>query len=420
MWGLGDGSRAEALELARSAWRRTTASVRRTPGLLLISFLLGVSIWVFVTDTENPTVIEYFPQPVQVEAVNVGETLAVANQLPSVRIRVSAPTDRWEELSAANFRAFVNLQGFDARAQDVQIQVEVVGIGGVRVVDTDPGTTTVNLEDLVSKAIPVDTRVVGSLPIGYELGSMTPEQSEVTVTGPESLVALVSEAAADVNVTGLTVGFEQTVPLKPLTASGSEIRGVRIEPAATRVTLQVTQSTIVRTVPLTVRVTGTPAEGFRVTGVATTPSAVQIQGPIESLQQVDSIALPAVNVNGARSEIVRSVAIPLPPGLSFVDTERATVTVTIAEITSTLRIAMAVDVLGLTPGSDTTLEPGNVTVVVEGPLPVLNALASGDIRATIDVSDRGPGVYSVPVTVTVPDGVEIVSMQPEEVTVTIR
>lgn len=420
MWGLGDGGRTEALELARRVWRRTSASVRRTRGLLLLSFLLGISIWVFVTDTENPTVIEYFPQSIQVEAVNVGDTLAVANQLPSVSIRISAPTDRWEDLTAANFRAVVDLKGFDARAQEVQIQVEVIGIGGVRVVDTDPRTATVNLEDLVSKTIPVDTRVVGSLPIGYELGSMTPEQREVTVTGPESLVALVSEAAADVNVTGLTVGFEQTVSLKPLTVSGSEIRGVRIEPAVARVTLEVTQSTIVRTVPLTVGVTGTPAEGFRVTGVTTTPSAVQIQGPIESLQQVDSIALPAVNVNGARSEIVRSVAIPLPPGLSFVDTERATVTVTIADITSTLRITMAVDVDGLVSGRDATLEPGNVTVVVQGPLPVLNALANGDIRATIDLSGRGAGVHSAPVTVTVPDGVEIVSMQPGEVTVTIR
>ncbi|MEX2031818.1 MAG: CdaR family protein, partial [Dehalococcoidia bacterium] len=133
-----------------------------------------------------------------------------------------------------------------------------------------------------------------------------------------------------------------------------------------------------------------------------------------------SIALPAVNVYGARSEIVRSVAIPLTPGLSFVDTERATVTVTIAEITSTLRITTAVMVDGLGAGLDATLEPGNVTIVVEGPLPVLNALASGEIRASIDLAGRGAGVYSVAVEVTVPDGVTVVSVQPADVTVTIR
>src|SRR5690606_30838090 len=124
--------------------------------------------------------------------------------------------------------------------------------------------------------------------------SLAPVITDVTVTGPESLVALVSEAAADVPVTGLTVGLEQTVALKPLGAGGAEIRGVRIDPATVRVNLAITQSTIVRTVPLTVEVVGSPAPGYRVSAVSTTPSAVQVQGPIQALQSVDAIALPSV------------------------------------------------------------------------------------------------------------------------------
>ncbi|MEX2373933.1 MAG: CdaR family protein, partial [Dehalococcoidia bacterium] len=377
--GLGEGGRAEALDLARDVWRRAMASVRRTPGLLLLSFLLAVSIWVFVTDTENPTVIDTFPQPILVEAVNVGDTLAVARQLPSVDVRISAPADRWADLTAANFRATVDLIDLDARGQEVPVQVEVVGIGGVRVLETIPRAIVVNLEDLVSKTVPVRTRVVGSLPLGYELDSMDPAQSEVTVTGPESLVALVSEAAADVNVTGLTVGVEQTVPLKPLGPGGSQIQGVSIEPASTRVSLAITQSTIVRTVPLTVAVIGTPASGFRVTSVSASPPAVQVQGTLEALQQVDAIALPAVNVNGARSDIARSVAIPIPQGLSFVDTERALITVTIAQIEGSLRTSSAVEFEGLGANLAATLDVDNVVIHLSGPLPVLNALGDGDL-----------------------------------------
>ena len=224
---MGDLRRDELVELGRDSWRRMIGSFRRTPGLFLLSLLLAVSLWVFVTDTENPTVVDYFPQPIQVEAVNVRESLGVANQLPTINVRVSAPTDQWEDLSVANFRAFVDLNGFDARAQEVPVQVEISGVRGARVVETDPRNITVNLEDLVSKTVSVETRAVGSLPIGYELGEVTPAQPSVTVTGPESLVELVAEAAADVNVTGLTVSVEQTVSLKPLGAGGSEIRGDR-------------------------------------------------------------------------------------------------------------------------------------------------------------------------------------------------
>ncbi len=417
---MGDIRREELVELGRDSWRRMTASVRRTPGLMVIALLLAVSLWVFVTDTENPTVIDYFPQPIQVEAVNVRESLGVANQLPTVNVRVAAPTDRWGDLTAANFRAFVDLNGFDARSQEVPVQIEFEGVRGARIVETDPRTIVVNLEDLVSRTVSVETRAVGTLPIGYELGTMTPATPSVTVTGPESLVELVAEAAADVNVTGLTVSVEQTVSVKPLGAGGSEIRGVRLDPATVRVSLEVNQSTIVRTVPLTVEVSGSPAPGFRVTSVSVSPPAVQVQGALVSVQQVDSITLPPVNVNGARSDIVRSVAIPLPENLAFVNTERATITVTIEAIVGSTRTTVLPTPLNLESGLQATFDPVNVQVALSGPLPVLNALSSADFAAEVDLNGLGAGTYTLPVRVRVPEGVNADSVQPESVTVTLN
>ena len=394
-------------------------SVRRTPGLLVLSALLAVSLWVFVTDTENPTIVDQFPQPIPVEAVNLADNLAVANQLPPISVRISAPTDRWDDISATNLRAFVDLNRFDAREQEVPVQVEVSGVGGVRVVDVEPRTIIVNLEDLVTRLVPVDARAIGSLPIGYELGAMNPQASAVTVSGPESLVARVSEAVADVNVTGLTVNLDQTVTLKPLGAGGSEILGVRIEPATMRVTVEVFQSTIVRTVPLTVEVTGTPAAGFRVSSVSISPPAIQVQGPLEALQQIDGIALPVVNVNGARTDIVRSIAVPLPPGLAFVNTERVTVTLTIEPTSGSLRTSVALETVGLSGSLRASASPDAVTVTLEGPLPLLSALLSGDVRAVIDLGGLGVGTHTVPVTVEAPEGITVEAVQPESVTVTI-
>lgn len=411
--------RDELVELGRDSWRRASGSVRRTPGLILISFLLAVSLWVFVTDTENPTIVDYFPQPIQVEAVNVPDALGVANQLPTINVRVSAPTDQWDDLTAANFRAVVDLNGFDARAQEVPVQVEISGVRGARVVETDPRGITVNLEDLVSRAVRVQTRAIGSLPIGYELGEITPAIPSVTVTGPESLVELVAEAAADVNVTGLTVSVEQTVSLKPLGAGGSEIRGVRLDPSTVRVALDVNQSTIVRTVPLTVEVSGTPAPGFRVTSVSIAPPAVQVQGALESVQQVDAIALAPVNVNGARSDIVRSVAIPIPEDLQFVSTERATITVTIEAVEGATRTSTFPVAVNLGDGLRASFEPATVEVELTGPLPVLNALPPGEFAAEVDLAGLSTGTYTLPVRMRLPEGVSATSVQPESVTVTI-
>ena len=413
------GRRDDVRTLIREGYHRLVGVVRRTPGLLALSLLLSVSLWFFVTDTENPTVVDVFPSPISVEAVNVPQGLAVANQLPSIDIRVAAASDRWQHMTAANFRAFVDLNGFEARSQDVPLRVEVVGLSAVRVLDTSPRTVSVNLEPFVTNKVSVATRTVGQLPTGYELGSTSPAVSSVTVSGPASLVALVTDAVADVNVTGLTAGVESGVTLKPQGAGGGEIRGVRLDPTNVKVNVQVIQTTIVRTVPLAVDVVGVPEPGYRVASVLASPITVQIQGAVQTLQQIEKLQLPSVDVAAARSDIARSLAIPLPPGVTVLGAQRATVTVNIRPADGSERTALAVQPLNVGPGLRATVSPVSVAVVLAGPLPALNALIPSDARVTVDVGGRGPGSYTLPVKVTVPEGLSAQPVQPETVNVTI-
>jgi YbbR domain-containing protein len=410
---------SEALELARDAWRRSWNAVRNSPGLLVLSFLLAVSLWVFVTDTENPVRVDVLNSPVPLEAVNVGEGLALANQLPAIDIRAAAPEDRWGRLSSANFRAFVDVKGLEAREQEVRVQVDVEGISGVRVVEVNPRTVTVNLEELVSQEVPVSTRIVGSLPIGYELEEAQPGRESVRVIGPRSLVDLVKEAVADVNVTGLTVGVDQTVPLVARGSGGAQIRGVQIEPPNARVDLAIRQRTLVRTLPLRVEVSGDPAPGYRVSGVSSSPTTVTVQGPIEALQQLDNIRLPAVDIAGQRSDVVRVVEIPPPPGVE-VGQASVTITVSITAVPGTLIMTVAPTAGDLAPGLVVRFDTETVAVLLEGPMPLLNSLLPRDIRATVDLRGLSAGSYNRPVSVEVPEGVTVASVQPETVSVTLN
>jgi YbbR domain-containing protein len=298
--------------------------------------------------------------------------------------------------------------------------VEVEGVRGVRVIDVQPRTIIVNLEDLATRQVSVVARAVGSPPLGYQIGAVTPQTASARVSGPESLVALIDQAVADVNVTGLTVNVQQNIVLKAVGTGGAEIRGVRLEPANVPVNVEVIQTTIVRTVPLAVDVAGEPDPGYAVSRVASSPSAIQVQGPIEVLQQIDRIRLPAVSVAGARSDVVRSVQIPLPAGLSYVDRDRATVTVTVTPAAGSRRTTLAVEVLNVAPGRVGRVSgSGSVDVIIEGPLPVLNATAVSELRATVDAAGAALGTLTLQVNVRTPEGVTVKSVQPATVTVTI-
>jgi YbbR domain-containing protein len=412
--------RAEALEIARGAAQRSWNAVRNSPGLLVLAFLLGTSLWVFVTDTENPTVVDLLPSSVPVQAVNVGENLAVANQLGAVDIRVSAPRDRWDRLTTANFRAFVDLKGLDAREQQVRVQVEVENVAGVRVTEVLPRTITVNLEDFVSVEVPVTVRLVGTLPIGYELGGSEPQLGSVVVAGPQSLIELVREAVADVNITGLTVDVDPNVPLTARGAGGGELRGVTITPSSVRVSVNILQRTLFRTLPLTVRVTGEPAAGYRVSNVSIAPSTVEVQGTIQALQQLDALALPPVDVTGQSSGISIPLRIPVPDGVSTTSLTSATVTIAIVPATGSARLSVAPQLVGVNEGLSASLETTALVVVVQGPIPALDQLSAADVRAVIDLSGRTAGTYQEVPRIELPEGLAVLSVTPQTVSVTLN
>ena len=110
---------------------------------------------------------------------------------------------------------------------------EVIGTRGVRILAVEPPTISVNLEQVVSRIIPVQPRLLGSPPSGFEIVQTVPERLTVEISGPESLVELAEHAVAEINVTGLTVGIQRVAELAargPRGASGGRIRGLSIEP----------------------------------------------------------------------------------------------------------------------------------------------------------------------------------------------
>lgn len=405
---------AVAIELGR----RARFHLRRSPGLAVLSVVIGIALWVVVTDEENPTRVDVVPLPITIEAVNVGSQFAVANTLPALRVRVAAPEDRWARMEAGNFRAFVDLNGVEAREQALPVHVEVLGLSRVRVMDVAPASVTVNLEDLVTKQVRVTPQVVGTLPRGYQLSGTAPDRSLVEVSGAKSLVSLVSEVAAPINVTGLTLDLEQAVALTAVAEGGGEIRGVTVRPATARVAVSVRQDTLTRTLPLEVELGGQPAPGYRVTGIKVTPPSVRAEGAIDVLQGIDVLKLPRVDLTGQQADM-RVVARISPPEGMATAVASAVVEVTIAPIAVAVMLPVTPEVTGLRSGLTARVTPATVSVLLEGPAPKLNALAAGAVRALVDASNLNAGTADVRVAVVAPDGLTVREVQPTLVSVTL-
>ncbi len=263
-------------------WRRIATPL----ALAVVSLAAAVALWVVVTEAENPNKVEVFSGSIEVRAVNVPDGLAVASiRDPVVNLRISAPEDTLRRLTAADFRAEVDMSGQRQSTSDQRVIGRVIGNRDVEIVGVEPAVVTVNMEPLTSKTVPVQANPVGSVPQGFTAGDAEINPAQVRVTGAESLVRLVSFAAADVNLTGLRVSLRQQYQLVAKDARGAEVRGVRLDPGTSDIKVAVNQQEITLPVTVVPSAQGIAADGYNVIGLSSDPPVIPLAGPLEILER---------------------------------------------------------------------------------------------------------------------------------------
>ena len=405
--------------LVALAFGRGYGSLRANIGFGLLSLALAVTLWAFVTEEENPTRTDLFPVDVPVETVNVPEGLAVASlSETAVKVRVSAPDSAWEDLTVADFRAVADLSTAKAKENTVTLRFQSKR-RQVEVVEVDPRQITVTLEPVTTKVVPVTVNQIGAPPLGYSTvpGRTTPEQVEVT--GAESLVGLVEEAVADVNVQGVRVPLEQVFTVVPRDGRGGDIDGVTLNPTTVEVVLPIVQRDITQVYAVTPQLRGAPSDGFNVTSVTVEPAFAVITGAIEGLQSLTTVATDEVEIDGANSDVVRAAKLRLPAGLTVSGGDTVTVRVFISPARGEITLGLTPATEGLEPGLRAEMATALVEVRVTGEIPVLRSLSPSSLAAVVDVSGLGEGQYDLPVQVTAPPGVQVVGIEPATVVVTL-
>ena len=94
--------------------------------------------------------------------------------------------------------------------------------------------------------------------------------------------------------------------------------------------------------------------------------------------------------------------------------------ISIEVIKSSLSISLPVELIGVSPGLEAISDPMVVDVILSGPVPTLNALGPTDVRVTVDLTGYEVGSHQlVPQVNILPDQVELVSLLPGTVQVTV-
>lgn len=406
--------------VVRPAYR----SLRENTGLAGLSVVLAFGLWIFVTDAENPTRTRVLPVDIPVEAVNVDSNVVVANDLASVRVRVSVEENVFESLTSSDFEATVDLQGLTVGTYDA-LPVEVRRLttrGGLRVEATLPEEISVVLVAREAKEIPVVINVTGDPAGGFEMGAPDPEESEVRVSGPAEKIALVTQAVGSIAVDGRTERVEQAVRLEPRDDEGNLVEKLTLDPLIVNVVIEIEQTIFSRPVAVSPAISGAPAAGYNITGFSSNPPTVTIRGEQASISEITTISTEMIDVAGETEDVVKTVSLRLPRGISVVGSPNVTVTVRIQAAQGTVRFGVPLGVRGVGTGLAIQGDLPSIQVTLTGDLPDLLRLTSNDVTAYVDLTGKDAGTHTIDVEVSLPAGVEASSAtaDPSKVTVVLE
>ena len=176
----------------------------------------------------------------------------------------------------------------------------------------------------------------------------------------------------------------------------------------------------IRSLPVTVVLTGEPAMGYEVVHTKSEPATVAVTGPESLFQKVTGIQTKPVDITGADADLKKTGSLDIEASGASTAVSLVIVKVAIQEKITTHTYA-AVPVTTRNGPSGVQISPPEMQIILKGPANSFKDKGIDmDFQVYIDLKDLPAGVYVRPAVINVPVGLMLVDAKPENFTVTIK
>lgn len=360
-------------------------------GSLLLAFVLALSLWVYVTVQDNPVIEGRFEVPI--DYVNLPDDLALSDKADTVRVRVAAPTNVMNTLAASDINAYADLSAAGQGQYTAPLRFQLPD--NVELVSADSTEVVLVINQLETRQCPVTVRYVSGEPAdGYLALEASLAPTQVVLSGAQDRLDRVDEVFVTVDLTDLSANFRANLPVSVVDASGNSLLGfVTPQPALVDVLVPVVTEQPSKVVPVSVTLSGAPAEGYVISRIVVDASVATVFGAQAALDKVDYVYTSAVNIADARGNVTQEVTLLNADGLSFDREQAYRVVVTVEPEAVRTVDNVAVTLVNQQSGFNYQLAETTCSVTVRGPASVVGALDAADIEARVDVNGLGAGEH---------------------------
>lgn len=369
--------------------------------LLLLAFLLALAATTAVRASSDP-VIKGRQEGVVLQVEGMPPNTTLAAPLPRmVAVEYEAPSSQLPSIGLSTFQAAVSLVEVSDGVTRVPVEVTTTS-SRVNVLGAVPEEVDVSVAAIITKTMPVSVRIedADTLSAAYEIGGQpSAKPSEVTISGPEPSVNAVATVGTILSVENATSTVRELRPLIVLDEEGKQLTEVTVDPEEVEVTVVIRRRVDARDVGVRAVTTGSPPEGYWLSGLTVDPASVTIQGSPTIIADMGSFVdtLP-VDLTEAVGETVVEVPLDLPGDVQAVNSEgnaltNVSVTAQVAPRSGDLLTERPVEIINDRGNLTISMEPDVVELLLSGPLPTLNEIEQDPtlVRVVIDALQLSAG-----------------------------
>ena len=403
--------------------------------MFLLALGAAILVWLYDVTVVNPndtSTISGIPVSFANEDVIRSQDLMVTGgSSDTVSLRISGRRSELKKLSKNNIEVTVDLSQITEEGNhDLPYTVQFpanVSSGELSIDNRSPATVSVTVEHYIRRTIEVRTVFEGDVSPGAEgeslvidTDTMKVTPGEVTVTGPAEQVEAIDCAMITIDRSGISETTVAEYDYELLDASGDPVNRDELVADEEKFTVNIPVLKF-KEVPLTVRtVDGGGATEANVS-YSLSADSIKISGDPSLVDRIHQIELGTLDFASVIGPTTRTYPVSLPEGVN--NASGVTEVELTAEVSGLNVINLTIDDFTLinVPENLTAESLGeSVQLTLRGTPAALSNLKPEDVAVTVDLSSfTQPGTFIVPVTVKLPDGLQVGPIGSNTLTVTL-
>lgn len=311
----------------KSKIRKLTALITNNIGLKILAVIVSLGLWFVVNNINDPLETMPFNNiPVEIlnedQITNSGKVYEIIDNTGTVNVRVTGKRSVLRYITKENIRAVADMEELTFM-NTVGIEVSSTRNNSELEFKTNIDSVKLSIEDMKRIQMIINTSTSGDPAEGYIVGSVTPSQNIVRLSGPESLIDQIDHIEAVASIDGYSSDINTNVELKLYDAEGNEIKSNSVKLNISTVNVAVT-ILATKAVPIEYSITDEPEQGYIANGtIMSEPQTIVLAGRKSVLDAVTKVTVsdPALSLEGKTEDVTSMINIKkyLPAGTQFAD-----------------------------------------------------------------------------------------------------